>query len=435
MRSSRQPGGVSARFEGASSATMGEMTVVAQRPILRVDQPSTGPDRPLALGAMIATGSIVLAGLIVSLGLAVAAWFAASSGSFTTAIRAGAIGWLVAHGSGVHTGGADVTIIPLGGVLLAGVLLYCAGRWAATTSAVESLRDAAIGVAVVVAVYAAAGVTVAGLTHRSSGYVDVWRAGLVFAVCAALFGGAGIVRGAGLADDLLDVVPAPVRAASAGAAAGFLAMLAVGAVGFAVGMGAHFSSAMTIADGLDAGAVGGTILAIVGLGLVPNAAVCAGAFMAGPGFALGTGTTVSSAGVTLGPLPAFPILAATPRSGGAWWQEGLVVAPLLAGAVAGVVTMRRAPTPSYLWLAARTAAAGAASGLLFGVACLLSTGAVGPGRMTEVGPDVLGATAVCTVAGLLTAPLVAVAVAWGREVAEVVRRGRASKQRSAAQSG
>jgi hypothetical protein len=156
--------------------------------------------------------------------------------------------------------------------------------------------------------------------------------------------------------------------------------------------------------------------------------------MAGPGFAVGAGTTVSSAGVTLGPLPAFPILAATPRTGGAWWQEALVVAPLLAGAVAGIVTLRRSPTPSYFALAARSAAAGAASGLLFGISCLLATGAVGPGRMADIGPDVPTTTMVCCVAGLLTAPLVAVLVAWSREVAEVLRRGRAAT-RSAANRG
>jgi hypothetical protein len=304
------------------------------------------------------------------------------------------------------------------------MLLLGAGRWAAATSAVDSLRDAAAGVGVVAGVYAVAGAAVAGLTHRSSGHVDVWRAFVALGVIGAVFGGVGIIRGAGLAPDLAEVLPDTVRAVVAGGAASFLTMLAAGAVGFAVAMGTHLSSAMTLADGLHAGVVGGAILVLVGVGLVPNAAVCAGAFMAGPGFALGSGTTVSSAGVTLGPLPAFPILAATPRSGGAWWQEALVAAPLLAGAVAGVVTLRRAPTPSYLWLAGRAAAAGGVGGLLFGAACLLSTGAVGPGRMAEIGPDVVRVTAVCGVAGLLTAPLVAVAVSWGREVVEAVRRGR-----------
>jgi hypothetical protein len=85
-------------------------------------------------------------------------------------------------------------------------------------------------------------------------------------------------------------------------------------------------------------------------------------------------------------------------------------------------------------IAARSAAAGALGGIAFGGACLLATGAVGPGRMADVGPDVLATTVVCGVAGLLTAPLAAVAVAWSREVADVIRRGQASK-RSATKRG
>jgi hypothetical protein len=415
--------GVSGRVDGRSSATMGEMTVVAPRPILRVEPASPSPDRPIALGALIGVGWVVLAGLTAALALAVAAWFAADGGSFPGAVRVGALGWLVAHGSGVHAGGADITAIPLGGVLLAGVMLYRAGRWAAATSAVGSLRDVGAGVGVMTAAYAVSGAAVAALTHQSSGYVDVPRAAAAFGVCAFVFGGIGVVRGSDLADELAGLLPETARGVGAGAAAGILTMTLAGAVAFAVAMGAHLSSAMTIADGLDAGAMGGVILTLIGLSLVPNAVLCAGAFMAGPGFVLGVGTTVSSAGVDLGPLPAFPILAATPRSGGSWWQEALVAAPLLAGAVAGVVTLRRCPTPSYLMIAARAAVAGALGGLAYGVAGLLATGAVGPGRMAEIGPDVPATTLVCTVAGLLTAPLAAILAAWGREFGQVIRRG------------
>jgi hypothetical protein len=425
---------VSGPLAGPSSATMGQMTVVAPRPILRVEHSAPPPDRPVALAALIGVGWVVLAGLTTALAISVTAWFAADGGSFGLSIRIGALAWLVAHGSGVHADGVDVTAVPVGGVLLAGLLLYRAGRWAGATSAVDSLRDVGVGVLVMAGTYGASGTVVAALAHRSSGYVDIWRAAAVLASCAVVFGGLGLLRGSDLTEDLLGIFPDQVRTVAAGASAGFLSMVVASAVAFAVAMGAHLSSAMTIADGLDSGVVGGTILTLIGLSLVPNAVLCAGAFMAGPGFVLGTGTIVSSAGVHLGPLPAFPILAATPRSGGAWWQEALVAAPLLSGAVAGIVVLRRPHTPSYLLIAVRAAAAGAAGGLAFGAACLLATGAVGPGRMAEVGPDVLGITLVCGVAGLLSAPLVAVASAWGSEVADVMRRGLASRRSAAKRS-
>ena len=66
---------------------MGRMTVVAQRRILRVQHPSAGPTRSLALGALIGVGWVVLAGLTTALALAVAAWWAADSGSFGAAVR------------------------------------------------------------------------------------------------------------------------------------------------------------------------------------------------------------------------------------------------------------------------------------------------------------------------------------------------------------
>jgi hypothetical protein len=399
------------------------MTAVATRPILRVEPTSPGQQRPVALGALIGAGWVALAGLMTSLAIAVAAWFAADGGSFGAAVRAGAIGWLVAHGSGIHVAGADVTVVPIGGVLLAGLMLYRAGRWAAATSAVVSLRDVAAGVGAMAALYAASGAVVSALAHRPSGYADSWRAAVAFAACAVVFGGLGIVRGSDLAGEIAELIPDTARQVGAGAAASFLTMTLAGAIAFAAATGAHASTAMTIADGLDSGVVGGTILALIGASLAPNAVLCAGAFMAGPGFALGAGTTVSSAGVDLGPLPAFPILAAVPRTGGSWWQEALVAAPLLAGAVAGITTLRRCPTRSYLLTAARAAAAGAAGGVAFGAAGLLATGAIGPGRMTEIGPDVAATTLVCGVAGLLTAPLVAVLVSWSREFAEVVRAG------------
>ena len=383
----------------ASSATMGQMTVVASRPVLRVEHTAPAPDRPVALGALIGVGWVVLAGLTTALAIAVTAWFASDSGSFGTSIRVGALAWLVAHGSGVHADGVNLTAAPIGGVLLAGLLLYRAGRWAGATSAVDSLRDAVVGSLVMAGTYCACGTVVAALAHRPAGYVEVGRAAAVFAACALVFGGLGLLAGAELTEDAAAILPGEIRSIGAGASAGFLSMVAAGAIGFSIAMGAHLSSAMTIGDGLDAGVIGAIILALIGLSLVPNAVLCAGAFMAGPGFVLGTGTTVSSAGVHLGPLPAFPILAAAPRSGGAWWQEALVAAPLLAGAVAGIVTLRRAPSPSYLLTAARSAAAGAVGGVSFGVACLLATGAVGPGRMADIGPDVLGTALVCGVAG------------------------------------
>jgi hypothetical protein len=393
------------------------------------------PTRPIALSAVIAAGWVAIAGIVAASALAVAAWFAADGGSFAGAMRVGGLGWLVAHGAGVHAAGSDVTAIPVGGVLVAGLLLYRAGRWAGESSAGGSARDAALGAAVMSAVYAATGLLVTALTHRQDSHVDLWRTALAFSSIALVFGGLGLLRGTGAGAELWSPVPAEVCCVLEGAAAAFLVLSGLSALAFAASMTVHFSAGLTIADGLGSGLVGGVILTLIGVGLVPNAALCAGAFMAGPGFAVGGGTAVSSAGVQLGPLPAVPILAATPRSGGAWWQEALIAAPLVAGVVAGVLTLRRSGLQSYPWLAGLSAAAGALGGAAFGLAGLLATGSVGPGRMAQFGPDVPRTTLVCGVAGLLAAATAAVAVAWATELAGHLRRARATATAPATAAG
>ena len=49
--------------------------------------------------------------------------------------------------------------------------------------------------------------------------------------------------------------------------------------------------------------------------VAPNLALLGSAYLLGPGFAFGTGTTVSPTAVSLGAVPAFPVLAALPNEG------------------------------------------------------------------------------------------------------------------------
>jgi hypothetical protein len=149
--------------------------------------------------------------------------------------------------------------------------------------------------------------------------------------------------------------------------------------------------------------VGGVLLMLVGVAAVPNAVLCAGAFAAGPGFAIGTGTVVAPSGVTLGAVPAFPLLAALPAEGAQpWWIKGLVVAPLLAGLVSGVVVVRHAENYELRAPVMLAGLGGALSGVVFGLLTWLATGSAGPGRMSVIGPQVWPiamVTAVGTAAG------------------------------------
>lgn len=387
---------------------MVEMTDLLSRPILRVPQASMTPARPVALVAALGAAGVAAGGLVLCLGLSAAGWFAADTGSFGQAMRVGVLGWLVGNGSGLSGGGLSVGAVPLGFVLLCALSLHRVGRWAASTARVRSWSDVGLATAAMAAVYAACGAVAAIVVHVGEAHAPVPRTAAVFVVVASLSGGAGLLRGSGRAGSLLTRLPEEARAALLGGASGVLVMVAAGAVVFAVSLVAHVSTALRLADGLQAGLVGGVILALVGAALVPNAVLCAGAFVAGPGFAVGTGTEVSPSGVRLGLLPDFPLLAALPTAADAWWLPALVMVPVLAGGIAGFVAVRRCPVYGVDRAALRGAVAGLAGGTTFGLLTTLATGAVGPGRLEHIGPDVLATTAVCVVAFVLGGALAAV---------------------------
>ena len=81
--------------------------------------------RPLVLLAPLAGAVAAASTLLVCLALGVAGWFLTDAGAHGTprdGLRVGALAWLMAHGSGVHVGGALVSVMPLG------ITLVCA--WA-----------------------------------------------------------------------------------------------------------------------------------------------------------------------------------------------------------------------------------------------------------------------------------------------------------------
>ena len=144
---------------------------------------------------------------------------------------------------------------------------------------------------------------------------------------------------------------------------------------------------------------GGLLYTLLVAAVAPNAVLLTGSYLLGPGFAVGTGTLVSPASVVLGPVPAFPLLAALPSPGTPPdWFAGLVALPVLAAALGVVVMQRRHPVFSYEAGAARGLGSGLAGGLLVTAAVALAGGSVGPGRMSDVGAPLLDTLIAATVA-------------------------------------
>ncbi|KQM82811.1 DUF6350 family protein [Agromyces sp. Leaf222] len=202
--------------------------------------------------------------------------------------------------------------------------------------------------------------------------------------------GAGPVRRlvAALPPLLTEVVAVSVRI-GAGAAFG---VLAVAGVLLAVAITLDYATIAGLYQALDPGIDGGIALTMAELALLPNLVVWTAAWLLGPGFALGAGSVVSSGSTVLGPVPGIPLLGALPDSSPALGGLWLVVPVLLGFVGAWIVATTRGRVSdgsATEWWRPLAVAAGSAivAGATLGVLARWSSGAVGPGRLAEIGPD------------------------------------------------
>jgi hypothetical protein len=349
-------------------------------------------------GALAALAA-ALSGLAVLAAVVLVAWVAdARSGSSgTDAVRAAADAWLLAHGGGLSLPGGRVAGVPLGLTLLAAGVLHRAGASLARAVDVADLPAAARATSALAVVYGLTAAAVARIAATPTVSAGAVLAGTGAALLAALAGGLGVVRGAGLSGPLRAALPARVPALVKAAGAAVLGLLAAGLLLVLVSLGVHAGRVGELAGSLDAGLVGTVVLVLGSVLLLPNAALWAVAYAAGPGFAVGVGTGVSPFSAVLGPVPAFPLLAALPQDGTPPPAVRLVLLlPVLAGVAAGVVLVRALPPmpatpagalPRMLRAAGWGLAAGLAAAGALALLALLAGGRLGGGYLTAVGPS------------------------------------------------
>lgn len=298
--------------------------------------------------------------------------------------------WLLAHGTSLRLGAAasagSVAIAPLGLTALFGALVGATVRRAARSVGVGDRGARRVLVTSTAGAYAVVAVALSGLASARGLQPLASRAALGAAALAALSGWLStrsLVGGS--------ASPSPrqrlVRAAAVGGGAAVLALLAAGSLLAAVMVLSHTSRIGVLLQSLTPGAAGGAALVTISLLLVPNAAVWGLAYLAGPGFAVGVGTTVSPFAVRLAAVPDFPLLGALP---GSEPPDGvalpLLLLPLAAGVLAGVLAVHACRDFSerrQLLAAALTAPFAGALALL---GCALAGGSLGPGRLRVFGP-------------------------------------------------
>jgi hypothetical protein len=412
---------------GAIVVRIGLVSVSAQAP-LAPGPPDTGPPepqarpkRPLVVTGTIAACAAAASGLAVLITLTAIGWITAPhvgiGNGLGGVLRTAALLWLVAHHVGFTVRGAGrIGLLPLGLVLLPGALLVMAGRWVVRAGAVTRLRHvgyAAIALALPYALLAAAIAVASGTAVAAP---SLWQAVAASFLLALVAGGLGAARGLAPWRRLAGLMPARPRSIVMGMLGAAALLAATGAALAGVSFALHLTEVKASSDALAPGLGGAALLLLAQIAYLPNAIIWAVAYAVGPGFTFGAGTVVAPTGSALGPVPAFPMLAALPSGpgpGGPAWVAVLVLAmPYLAGVFAGIVTVRIAPTPvieaAPLW----GFFAGTSAGILAGLAAAFAGGPLGNGRLATVGPSGFQVGLVAVLEIGVTAALAAAAANW-----------------------
>ncbi|CAL9477531.1 hypothetical protein SUDANB178_02933 [Streptomyces sp. enrichment culture] len=192
---------------------------------------------------------------------------------------------------------------------------------------------------------------------------------------------------------------ARLGAAARAAGAATAVLLGGGALLVGVSLVWHGAAARASFLQLTEGWTGRFAVLLLGVALIPNAALWAASYALGPGFALGAGHLVDPFASDPAPLlPPFPLLAAVPEPGAGTpqhWVVGLV--PAVAGMTAGWFVARAAVPPPgpgeparARWSAGRTAGVVLLTAAVCAVAVALLTalagGPLGVAALSRLGP-------------------------------------------------
>ena len=315
-------------------------------------------------------------------------------------------GWFLGHGASVAVGELSLSLAPLGLWLLALLLTVRGARRLldrtersapGTTWPRALVRQVVPGF---VLGYAAAGflawlLTLAGPARPGFAAVLVVLGIPVLALAWALLRRYVAGEECGVVGEWLDRLPRWLPRAVRPGVHGAAILLGLGTVLVVIMVAARWSTVSGLHAAVNAGLVGGVVLTAAQLLVLPNLAVFALAWLAGPGFQIADGSTITLAGAHPGLMPMIPVLGALP-SDGAWsgWLILLLSVPVLAGGVIGWLACRSlARLSSWRTKLATALAAVVTSAAGLTVLAALGSGAVGVDRLSAVGtrPLVFGA--------------------------------------------
>ena len=395
---------------------------------------------PLVWRSAVAGGSAALVSLLVIALPALLVWVASAESTvdWPRALSVGSCAWLLANGAHLSVGPATISLMPW---LLTAIPLV-----AATIAARRILvqlddgharrfrrwgglrRDVAEAGIAFVTSYAAVGLVVALVTARDPLHASV--SGSVLG--ATVVGVASVLAALALefraeigsvAPDLTGAlqarVPIHLRRAIRPGLWGALAVFGAGLALAVVAVVMHLDRIGRLYDSLGADPVGMSLLSLGQLLVLPNVAIWAASWMAGPGFGFGEGTAITWSQCNPGLLPLIPGLGAVPDPGplpaGLWLMALALVA---AGSLVGWRALRQVARLSSWQVKAKTAASACVvAASLLTLASALAGGSLGAARLRGV-----GAPSLMFGAALLGELLLGAAVVVGLSHLRAIRR-------------
>ncbi|WP_456698477.1 cell division protein PerM [Aeromicrobium sp. P5_D10] len=343
--------------------------------------------------------------------------------SLVSTFRVSVRTWLVAMGAGIDAGPVAFGLVPLGAAFVSIAVVARAARWIL----VDPIDDLAAFAASSAGAYGIIAATASAVSNSGDVQVSAVRAACAGFVVGGLGAAWGSVMRHGDGERWWFTTPEDVRATVRAAASGVAAVLLAATVIVAILTIRGVTRAGDLWAALDPGAGGGLVLGVGSLLAVPTLIMWTVSALIGPGFALGTDTTVDLTGAQLGQVPGFPLFAALPSPGEfPGWVFILGLLPLFAGMLCGWRLRTSGETGAGLRVLLGTAA-GALAGLVLGVLVALSHGAIGPGRMADVGPPLF-------TPALVAMGVMAVGGAFGSALAHY-RGGRASRPSDTSATG
>lgn len=367
---------------------------------------------PMWLRAVIgAIGSVGASTLVIFVPLVVT-WLtsADAAGSGGQALQLGVNTWLLAQAAPVDgPGGSRITVVPW--VLTVVPLL--AARWTAQwvvaaladrpDSRLTRLAGLRADVAASAAVFAGAhgllGLLLRGMA-AGSGFSAGFLGSVLGPAAVALVGFLLALRWE-FRDELPTVapglamwwerVPRWLRRAVRPCGWGVAALLLSGLLTVLLTVGLGWARVSALHGELSAGFLGGLVISLAQLLYLPTLSVWATSWLAGPGFGIGTDSSVTWGVSQPGLLPLVPVLGAVPAAGElpGWAWLGVLI-PVVVGVGVAHRALADIPVLSAWQAKARTAAAAIAlTGVAMTVLGAAASGSLGSGRLGRVGVNPL----------------------------------------------